>query len=283
MADHPKPVADIPDDVYLAARQTYNLQHIYLLIGDQFNGLLSGTDLRLLDPLTHSTPEMISRLSMITAFQFAESIPDPTASDASRKRIDWKYALHLPVYHQGFSANSLCEFRQSLYGSAASLQEYQHILDELGKIGLFPKKSRDSLTSSMVLATVCKMSSLLSLYNAMKNALVALIVTVPGWLIDHMPSYWYTRYKTGSKSTQPFFDPENMESEAHKLGTDIQFLLSELSRDPGTAHLITDLPEISLIQRLFLEKYSIVNGQVQWKQPVCAGCSGARSDHFAST
>ncbi len=53
-------------------------------------------------------------LSLVTLFQFTENLSDRQAAATVVKRIDWKYALHLPLTDDGFDFSVLCEFRQSL-------------------------------------------------------------------------------------------------------------------------------------------------------------------------
>ena len=56
-----------------------------------------------------------------------EGISDRQAAEAVRARIDWKYALHLPLEHEGFDFSVLSEFRDRLIAH----QQGQVILDRL--------------------------------------------------------------------------------------------------------------------------------------------------------
>ena len=42
---------------------------------------------------------------MVRVMQFAEGLSDRQATDAVRSRIDWKYALGLPLEDPGFDSN----------------------------------------------------------------------------------------------------------------------------------------------------------------------------------
>jgi transposase len=50
--------------------------------------------------------------------QFAESLSDRQAAEAVRARIDWKYALSLPLNDSGFHYSVLSEFRDRLLQGA---------------------------------------------------------------------------------------------------------------------------------------------------------------------
>jgi transposase len=51
------------------------------------------------------------RLALVSVMQFAENLSDRQAAEAVRARIDWKYALSLPLDDSGFHYSVLSEFR----------------------------------------------------------------------------------------------------------------------------------------------------------------------------
>ncbi len=51
------------------------------------------------------------RLALVSVMQFAENLSDRQAAEAVRARIDWKYALSLPLDESGFHSSVLSEFR----------------------------------------------------------------------------------------------------------------------------------------------------------------------------
>ena len=52
------------------------------------------------------------------------------------KRIDWKYALHLPLTDEGFDFSVLCEFRQRLLTHHAEGLGFDRLLQKLQALGL---------------------------------------------------------------------------------------------------------------------------------------------------
>lgn len=266
--------ADIPVDTFQAARQIYNHQHLYLQIGDQFHQIFADTDLHLLDPYDSSNEEAILRVSLVTAFQYAEFIPDTVAADASRKRLDWKYALHLPVHHQGVSSYALCAFRKDLYASPRAQQEFDRLIEGLRHHGLYAADPKTGVSCVTVLATVCQINRMHLLYTGMKGAIVSLVAHAPDWLVNTMPPYWYSRYKSSSRLQLTAANKTELEAEAAKLGTDIHILVSAL-RKQNLSHLLK-LAEIRHIMGLFSEQFLIVDDQIQWRQPDCLSASGAR-------
>jgi transposase len=62
-------------------------------------------------------------LAFVTIFQFLEKLSDRAAANALRVRLDWKYALHLPLNYAGFKFSVLSEFRDRVieHGAEARL------------------------------------------------------------------------------------------------------------------------------------------------------------------
>src|SRR5918911_2116798 len=67
------------------------------------------------------------RLMLVTLLQFAEDLTDRQAADAVRGRIDWKYALSLPLDDPGFGFSVLSESPTRLL----ALRPAQTLLDTL--------------------------------------------------------------------------------------------------------------------------------------------------------
>jgi transposase len=51
------------------------------------------------------------RLALDSVMQFAENLSDRQEAFAVRARLDWKYALSLPLNESGFHSSVLSEFR----------------------------------------------------------------------------------------------------------------------------------------------------------------------------
>lgn len=270
--------ADVPPDTFQAARQIYNHQNVYLLIGDQFANLYAKVNFGLLDPNKVSNIETISRLMMVTALQYAELLPDRVASDASRKRIDWKYALRLPVHHPGYPPETMCAFRQSVYSAPKALAEFERFNDNLQETGLYAREQQAPLTANTVLETVCRVSRLNQLHLCMKEALTALAAAAPNWLLENMPPYWFTRYKTGPLPQLSFSNSCGFEEEAQKYGTDMRILRQTLREKSNPA--LDVLAEVQQVERIFYEQFLVIDGQIQWRSTECAHCTGRhQEDH----
>ena len=132
----------VPTETADAAKSIFNLENVYLSIGDQLEGLTSDLELSDLDSTGGMRANTLCTFAMVTIFQYAEKMPDRQAAEALRRRTDWKYALHLSLVHPGLEPTSLCEFRQQLLTSSAGQEVLGELLARLGQTGLFSKSDQ---------------------------------------------------------------------------------------------------------------------------------------------
>ena len=74
--------------------------------------------------------------------------------------LGWKLALNLKLGDPGFHPTTLVYFRQRLLEHAKSDLAFRAVLDALQAEGLLPKRSRQRLDSTHVLAAVANLSAL---------------------------------------------------------------------------------------------------------------------------
>ncbi|TLM97431.1 hypothetical protein FDZ73_25045 [bacterium] len=261
------PAPKIPSETSQAAHVLYNLQYIYLRIGDQLETLFTHIDVQKLDPGARMDSMSCFRLALVSAFQLAESMSDEMAAEATLRRMDWKYALYLPVHHPGISTQALCEFRQNLFSAPKALAEYGILLGELGKIGLFSHAPQPEVA----LTSLCQLSRLQQLRQAMKEALTLLVLEAPEWLLANVSPHWYERYQSSDQSRAGNMSRENINKEVIKLGKDIHHLLSAIKK--GDSPNLLHLAETQRIEHLFSTNFEVIGNHVRWLQPACENCA----------
>jgi hypothetical protein len=254
---------DLPGETRLQARQLYNIQHIYLRIGDQLETLLAPVDAARLSPAGAPGGAAALRLGLATAFQFAELLPDALAAEATLKRMDWKYALRLPVRHPGLSAEALDEFRQALFSFPAGMREFERLLDALAPTGLFPRSQSQALIAVHVLDEVCKITRLHWLNQYMRAGLSAVAAAAPDWMREHAQPHWYQHYRAPADAPAL----ADAHQEARALGADARCLLS--AEIPAAA----PIPELADLQKLFNQQFSQDESGFHWRLPGCLGCA----------
>src|SRR5262245_46437556 len=114
--------------------------------------------------------------------QFAERLSDRRAAEAVRGRIDWKYALGLPLDDLGFDASGLCEFRARLVGGSAERQLLDALLTIGRERGWLRARGRQRTDSTHVLAAIRGLNRVELVAATVRAALNALAAAASGWL-----------------------------------------------------------------------------------------------------
>ena len=87
-------------------------------------------------------------------------LPDRQAVEMVRYHLGWKLALHRSLSDPGFHPTTLVYFRQRLLAHAKSDLAFGAVLEALQRQGLLPKRCRQRLDSTHVVATVANLSGL---------------------------------------------------------------------------------------------------------------------------
>ena len=95
-----------------------------------------------------------ARLALICIFQFAEGLSDSQAAQAVGARIDWKYALALPLEAPPFDSSTLVDFRSRLIDGSAELLLLETLLERFTKQDLLRKRGRMRTDATHVLAAI---------------------------------------------------------------------------------------------------------------------------------
>ena len=135
-----------------------------------------------------------AQLALVTVFQFVEGLSDRQAADAVRGRIDWKYALCLPLEDPGFDASVLVEFRSRLIARGAETLLFEALLTVLKEEQLVKPRSRQRTDSTHVLAAIHVLNRLELVGETLRHALNTLATVAPEWLRTWAPSEWFDRY-----------------------------------------------------------------------------------------
>lgn len=81
-------------------------------------------------------------LAFVSVFQYLEKLGDRQAAQALRMRLDWKYALHLPLEYEGFDFSVLSEFRDRLIAGQAEGQVFEKLVEQIRKLGLIKEHGK---------------------------------------------------------------------------------------------------------------------------------------------
>ena len=195
-----------------------------------------------------------ARLALITVFQFAEGLSDAQAATAVGARIDWKYALALPLTEPAIDPSLLVDFRTRLIDGAAELLLFTSLLDRFTQEGLLRKRGRQRTDATHVLAAIRTLGRLECIGETLRHALNALAKAAPDWLRHSVPTSWLSSY------AQRFDDyrlPEAKEKRialAEQIGQDGCLLLSQLAR-PDAPDGVLELPAVLVLQQVWQQQF----------------------------
>src|SRR4051812_44344053 len=119
MSLRPQVCPTVPEETVRIARASFPKGNRYMRLRDELGAVFDDSRFAGLFPRRGRPAEAPWRLALVTLFQFAEGLPDRQAAEAVRGRIDWKYALALPLADPGFDSTVLSEFRSRLIEGGA--------------------------------------------------------------------------------------------------------------------------------------------------------------------
>jgi len=263
----PMIVASLPEETARAARAVFNIENAYLAIGNELEGLLGNIQLSDLDPGRVFPPGKSVQLALMTVFQFAEDMADRAACGAVQKRMDWKYALHLPIEHPRWDPAWLCRFRQPLICNDLGLAAFKLLLGRLAGTGLLGRDKRD-VAADEVMKLVCRMNQLDRFREDVSQAIEVLACHQPEMLRSLAQPHWYDRYRQG-RAYRPASAAEQR-AHAQTLGSDAWHLLQAVSRAGNRG--AEDLPEIRHLSSAFNKQCQCDGTVVLWRDASCELC-----------
>ena len=204
------------------------------------------------------------RLALVSVLQYAENLTDRQAADAVRARLDWKYALSLPLTDPGFDSSVLCEFRARLLQDSAAERLLDVLLARLKEAGLLGKGGRARSDSTRVLAAVRTLNRLELVTETMRAALETLAVAAPSWLARLAPTAWFDRYERKADAFRLPVGGPRLEY-ALTIGADGFTLLTE-AFSPDAAPWLRELPAMGVLRRIWIHPYTRQDGEVLWRQ-----------------
>ena len=128
MSLHAQPLEPIPDLTSRIAQASFPKGTLAMQLRDALGSIYQDADFADLFPRRGRAAEAPWRLALVTVLQALEDLSDRQAAEMVRGRLDWKYALSLPLDDQGFDASILPDFRQRLLEHGAQDRLLEPIL-----------------------------------------------------------------------------------------------------------------------------------------------------------
>ena len=264
MSLHPEDPTSPPEETHRVARAAFPKGTLCLDIADALGPVYRDSQFAGLFPQLGQPAAAPGMLALATVLQYLEGLSDRQAADAVRGRIDWKYALRLPLTDPGFDHTVLSEFRSRLVEGKAEQRMLDTLLDRLRDLGLVKARGRQRTDSTHVLAAVRGLNRLERVGETLRAALNEVAVMAPAWLQALAPAEWYERYASRVENYRLPKTEAARQELAVAIGIDGRTLLEAIDRATGQPWL-AQIPAVQVLRRVWAEQYVEQDGQVRWR------------------
>lgn len=255
----PRTSTEMPEETWQLGQALLKPNNVMRLIGDRLNEFVQDADFADLYPPDGRPAVWPALLALVTLLQWAEALSDRQAASAVVTRLDWKYALHLPLQYTGFDYSVLSEFRQRLLAHHAEQRVFEQLLKHLKTLGLVRARGLQRTDGLAVMGAVSRLSRLELVYETVRVTLMALTRTEPVWFERMIPPRFIEDY--GERGEQERWVKETGEKaqvevqrRAQQIGQDGQWLLDRIEA-PDTPPPVTDLPEVATLRTVWAQQF----------------------------
>jgi transposase len=190
----PRPLGPIPEDTRILGHALLEENNLYRKIGDEYAELVKDEDFASMYSKTGQPGYSPARLSLVIVLQAMEHLSDRVALQMVRTRIDWKYALHLPLEDDGFDASLLSEFRSRLLDHQAERKLFDALLEKLKEKGMLKGRGIQRTDALTIVTATRELNRLELVMETMRLAIVALVECDPKWAKENLPGSWLETY-----------------------------------------------------------------------------------------
>lgn len=264
MSMKPGRIDEVPEETSRIAHRVFSKGTLAMFLRDEFDGIYTDEIFVNLFPKRGRPAETPWRLAVVTILQTIEGLTDRQAAEAVRARIDWKYALSLPLDDEGFDFSILSDFRQRLIDAQAETLVLAPILELSKKRGWLKGGGKQRTDSTAILAWVRNLNSLESVGESMRAALNDLAQEAPGWVVEHLNPDWFDRYIHRFEMARFPKQESKQLALRTQVGEDVQQLLRDLAHHE-TPEALRQLSAVTRLRQVFEQHYEEKQGHVQWR------------------
>src|SRR5438876_1317425 len=231
---------------------------------DELGPIYSDEQFAHLFPTRGRAAEAPWRLALVTVLQAIEGLTDRQAAECVHLRMDWRYALALPLDDAGFDDSILSDFRQRLLAADAQELILEPMLQVCRQRGWLKAAGKQRTDATAVLARVRALSSLESVGESMRAALNALAQQEPAWLQAHLNPQWFDRSVHRFELARFPKAQTQQQQLREQVGQDVAQLLASLDQ-VATPQGLGSLPEVRLLRQIFAQHYEQQGQQIRWR------------------
>jgi len=250
MSLHPMDRSKIPEKIAELGRKLLGKNNKYRLIGDLLADLVKDEDFADMYSSIGGPALSPALLSLVLIFQMLEKLPDRLATEAVRLRIDWKYALHLPLDWAGFHFTNLGHFRNRLLKNEAEYRVFERLLEKIVEMGFMRRRGKQRTDSMSVLGLIAKLSRLEMIWETLRMALKAIQAQDETWLEETVPEAYLKQYMV----RQHDYDLKDgqISDALRQAGADGLWLLQQVKK--GAAEL-QDLEDVQTMHKVWEQQF----------------------------
>src|SRR5713226_5208803 len=264
MSLHAQPLELIPDLTSRIARASFPKGTLAMHLRDALGPIYEDADFADLFPKRGRAAEAPWRLALVSVLQALENLSDRQAAEMVRGRLDWKYALSLPLDDAGFDASILTDFRQRLLDHEAQDRLLEPILQVCREHGWLKAGGKQRTDSTWVIANVRGLSSLESVGESLRAVLNEIAEVAPDWLLGVVSPDWFDRHVHRFELQRLPKGQEAKETLRRQVGADSWHLL-QAAMDKQAPQGVRDCPSLLLLQQIWTQHFERVDGQVRWR------------------
>lgn len=260
MSVRPRPGEQVPPLTAEVARASNPGGTTAMWVRDRLDGLWRDEDFAAWYPRDGRPALSPAQLATVSVLQFLSNLSDRQAAEAVRCRIDFKYALALPLDDPGFHHSVLSDFRDRLAEDDRADLLLDLALDRLRQAGLVKERGRQRTDSTHVLAAVRDLTRLELVTEAMRAALEELARTGMLELSGLVTEEWGQRYGRPVRLEK---NPTHLKTRINNTGADAHRLLMHLHRDRAAFRAG---PQVRALREVFVQNYRIdERGRIRWR------------------
>ncbi|MBA2288247.1 MAG: IS1182 family transposase [Ktedonobacteraceae bacterium] len=264
MSMKPQPLDPIPEETAQVARKAFPKGTLPMHLRDALGSVYHDEEFADLFATRGRGAYSPWRLAVVTVLQRVYNLTDRQAAEEVAGRLDWKYALSLPLEDAGFDFSVLCEFRDRLVNHDA----VERLLGPIVRLGVergwLKARGHQRTDSTHVLAAVRRLSWLEAAGETMRLALTALAEQEEAWLRTVLDPGWLDRYVHRFEQARFPKAQRAQQGLEQQVGQDILALLLHV-RAASTPQRIRDLPALRLLEQVFAQHYEQHEERAQWR------------------
>lgn len=264
MSMHVQPLDPVPEETAKIARKSFPKGSLAMMLRDALDGVYSDESFRHVYPKRGRGAIAPWRLAIVMVLQAIEALSDVQAAEMVRGRLDWKYALSLPIDDMGFDPSILTDFRQRLVDHQAQELLLTPILEICVQRGWIREKGKYRMDSTMVLSSARKINSVESVGESLRNALNVLAEEEPEWLITVVSPEWFDRYVHRFELQRFPKGKQAQDDMVATVGEDTWTLLKAVEHASAPKGLL-GLKAISFLRKVWEQHYEVVGNHVKWR------------------